>query len=84
MANNPSAKKRIRQNHKRRLANRYKLVKSRNLIQKFLRTSTKAEAQALYPEVISAIDILAKTNIIHRNKAARQKSRLTLRLNAMA
>lgn len=84
MANNPSAKKRIRQNHKRRLANRYKLVKSRNLIQKFLRASNKADAQKLYPEVISAVDILAKGNIIHRNKAARQKSRLTLRLNAMA
>ncbi len=83
MANNPSAKKRARQNHKRRLANRYKLVKSRNSVRKFMALTDKAAAQQMYTDVISTIDRLAKDNIIHDNKAARHKHQLTVRLNTL-
>lgn len=77
MANNPGAKKRIRQNHKRRLRNRYKLVKARNLIKKLRETSDAQQAKEMLPQVISSVDMLAKDNIIHKNRAARQKSQLT-------
>ena len=83
MANNPGAKKRIRQNEKRRLRNRYKLVKARNLLKSYLEAESVDKAQELYPQVTSAIDKLVKANIIHRHKAARHKSQVDRHLNAL-
>lgn len=82
MANNPGAKKRIRQNETRRLRNRYKLVKARNLLKTFMESEDADQKKELYPQVMSAIDKLVKAKIIHRNKAARHKSQATLHLNA--
>jgi small subunit ribosomal protein S20 len=76
MANHKSAKKRIRANAAKRLRNRYQAKTTRTLI-KTVRTSTdKAEAQSLYTKVASLLDKLAKKNVIHKNKAANQKSKL--------
>lgn len=76
MANHKSAKKRIRANAAKRLRNRYQAKTTRTLI-KTVRTSTdKAEAQSLYNKVASLLDKLAKKNVIHKNKAANQKSKL--------
>ena len=76
MANHKSAKKRIRANAAKRLRNRYQAKTTRTLI-KTVRTSTdKAEAQSLYSKVASLLDKLAKKNVIHKNKAANQKSKL--------
>ena len=44
----------------------------------------RAEAQAAMPEVVKAADKAAQRNVIHPNKAARIKSRLMKRLNALS
>ena len=77
MANNPGAKKRIRQNAVRRLRNRYRVTTTRTYIKKLRAAETKEAAEALLPVTISHIDRCVKRNIFHRNKAARLKSRLT-------
>ncbi len=77
MATHQSAKKRIRQNEKRRLRNRYYAVSTRNAIRKLRATTDKKEAEEMLPKVSSLIDKLAKRNIIHKNKAANLKSKLT-------
>ena len=76
MANHKSSLKRIRQTETRRLRNRYYAKTMRNAVRKFRATTDKAEAQAMYPAVQKMLDKLAKTNIIHKNKAANLKSKL--------
>jgi small subunit ribosomal protein S20 len=76
MANHQSAKKRIRQNEERRLHNKYYAKTARNAVRMLRATTEKAEAEALFPKVASMLDKLAKTNIIHKNKAANLKSGL--------
>ncbi|NDC29340.1 MAG: 30S ribosomal protein S20 [Bacteroidetes bacterium] len=76
MANHKSSIKRIRSNAAKRLRNRYQAKTTRTLIKR-LRTSTeKPEAEKLYVEVSSMLDKLAKKNVIHKNKASNQKSKL--------
>ena len=77
MANHKSAKKRIRQNEKRRVHNKYYAVSTRNAIRKLRATSDKEEAVSMLPKISSLIDKLAKINVIHKNKAANLKSKLT-------
>jgi small subunit ribosomal protein S20 len=84
MANHKSAIKRIRQTATRRLRNRYQHKTTRTLIKKLRTTTSKAEATALYPEVASKLDRLAKRNIIHKNKASNQKSKLAKFVNSLA
>ena len=81
MANHKSAEKRIRQSAAKRLHNRYYGKTMRNAIKKLRSTEEKEEAQAQLPKVNSLIDRLAKRNIIHKNKAANLKSKLTLHVN---
>ena len=76
MANHKSSLKRIRQTETRRLRNRYYAKTMRNAVRKLRATTDKAEAQAMYPAVQKMLDKLAKTNIIHKNKAANLKSKL--------
>lgn len=77
MANHKSALKRIRSSEVRRLRNRYQHKTTRTFIKRLKSTEDKKEAEELYPRVISMIDKLAKNNIIHKNKAANQKSSLS-------
>ena len=76
MAHHKSSLKRIRQTETRRLRNRYYAKTMRNAVRKLRATTDKAEAQALYPSVQKMLDKLAKTNNIHKNKAANLKSML--------
>ncbi len=76
MANHKSSIKRIRQEEKRRLHNRYYAKTMRNAVRKLRATTDKAVAVELYPSVQKALDKLAKRNIIHKNKAANLKSKL--------
>lgn len=76
MANHKSSLKRIRQEQKRRLRNRYYAKTMRNAVRKLRATTDKGEAQAMYPSVQKILDKLAKVNIIHANKAANLKSKL--------
>ena len=77
MANHKSALKRIRRNEAVRLRNRYQHKTTRNAIKKLRSETDKKKAEALRPSVVSMIDKLSKRNIIHSNKAANLKSKLT-------
>jgi small subunit ribosomal protein S20 len=83
MANHKSSKKRIRQSETKRLHNRYYAVTARNAVRKLRSLTEKAEAEALYPQVVAMLDKLAKTNVIHANKADNLKSKLQLHINKM-
>ena len=84
MAHHKSAKKRIRQNAKRRLRNRYKKTTMRTMVKRLRATEDQEEAKALLPKVVSQIDKVAKSNIIHKNNAANLKSKLTKFVNGLA
>ncbi|MBL7826971.1 MAG: 30S ribosomal protein S20 [Saprospiraceae bacterium] len=84
MAHHKSALKRIRQNEKRRLQNRYYKKTARTAIKNLRDLKDKAEADSFLPKVISMIDRLAKKGNIHRNKAANLKSGLMRHVNALA
>ncbi|MDD2381641.1 MAG: 30S ribosomal protein S20 [Mariniphaga sp.] len=81
MANHKSALKRIRQNDKKRVHNRYYAKTTRNAVKKLRNETNKEEAEKSFSEVVSMIDKLAKRNIIHKNKAANLKSKLALQIN---
>ncbi len=83
MANHKSALKRIRSNESKRLVNKYKHKTTRNAIKKLRELTDKKEAEAMFPDVTSMIDKLAKKNIIHANKAANLKSGLALHIAAL-
>ena len=83
MANHKSALKRIRQTEKRRVHNRYYGKTMRNAVRKFRALDDKKEAEAKLPRIFSIIDKLAKKSIIHKNKAANIKSKLTRHVNSM-
>jgi small subunit ribosomal protein S20 len=84
MAHHKSALKRIRQNTKRRLQNRYYKKSARTAIKNLREMKSKEEATPFLPKVISMIDRLAKRGNIHRNKASNLKSGLTLFVNGLA
>lgn len=83
MANHKSSLKRIRQTKTRTLHNRYYAKTMRNAVRKLRAMTNKEEAQALYPSVQKMLDKLAKTNIIHRNKAANLKSGLCRHISSL-
>jgi len=84
MATHQSAIKRIRQNEKRRVHNKYYAKTARNAIRKLRDTENTKEAKDLLPKVVSMLDKLAKRNIIHSNKAANLKSKLTRHINTLS
>ena len=83
MANHKSAWKRIRSNDKKRIQNRYHGKTMRNAIKKFKSIEVKADADAQLPGMVSMIDKMAKRAIIHKNKAANLKSKLTKKINSL-
>jgi len=83
MAHHKSALKRIRQDEKKRVHNKYYAKTTRNAIKALRNATDKEEAEKLYPGVIAMIDKLAKRNIIHKNKASNLKSSLTLKVNQL-
>lgn len=83
MANHKSSLKRIRQEKVRTLHNKYYAKTMRNAVRKLRATTDKEAALKLYPTVQKMLDKLAKTNIIHKNKAANLKSSLTKRIVAL-
>ena len=83
MANHKSSLKRIRQTKVRTLHNKYYAKTMRNAVRKLRALTNKDEAVKLYPTVQKMLDKLAKTNIIHKNKAANVKSSLALHINKL-
>ena len=84
MPNHKSSEKRVRQSEKRRLVNKNNRGRLRTSIKR-LRTALAAgnseELSALLPQTISTIDKAVQKGVLHRNAAARHKSRLTARVN---
>lgn len=84
MANHKSCEKRIRQDKKRTLHNKYYAKTTRNAVRKLRAMNDKEEAVKLYPVVQKMLDKLAKRNIIHKNKAANIKSSLSAHIQKLA
>ncbi len=84
MANHKSAIKRIRQTKTRTLHNKYYAKTMRNAVRKLRALSERAEAEKMYPMVQEMLDKLANKNIIHKNKAANIKSKLSQHISKMA
>lgn len=86
MANIASAKKRIRQNTKRRARNRLYISRSRSYIKNARLALEAGEYEAAEQAVKKAtieLDRAASKGVIHRNNAARRKSRLQKHLAAL-
>ncbi len=83
MANHLSSEKRIRQTITRREHNRYYGKTMRNAIKDFRALENKEEASKKLMEMYSLIDKTARRGIIHKNKAANLKSKLTLMVAKM-
>ena len=83
MANHKSSLKRIRQTKTRTLHNKYYAKTMRNAVRKLRATTNKEEAIKMYPAIQKMLDKLAKTNIIHKNKAANLKSSLRLHISKL-
>lgn len=87
MANSPQAKKRARQAEKRRQHNASLRSAVRTAIKKVvaaINTGNAENAKQVYTDAVPVIDRMADKGIIHKNKAARHKSRLSAQIRAMA
>lgn len=86
MANSAQARKRARQAEKRHEHNMAQRSAVRTSIKKVLKaiaTGDKAQAEAAYKDASPMIDKMANKGLIHKNKAARHKSRLNTRIRAL-
>lgn len=83
MANHKSAKKAIRSSAKKRLLNRYQHKTTRNMIKRLRDTTDSTVAVDLFKTVSSMLDRLAKRNVIHKNKASNNKSKLARLVNKL-
>lgn len=73
-----SAKKRMRQNDKRRLRNRMVKTRLKSLRKKVTASESSEEASQLLREAYKLYDRAADRGVVHKNKAAREKSRLAV------
>ncbi|HLU61233.1 MAG TPA: 30S ribosomal protein S20 [Gammaproteobacteria bacterium] len=86
MANTKQSKKRAKQAEQRRQHNASLRSMMRTHIKKVLKAVTagnKADAEAAYKAAVPVIDRMADKGIIHKNKAARHKSRLNNHIRGM-
>jgi len=81
MANHKSSLKRIRNSESKRLRNRYQGKTSRNALKEFFAITDKKDAGEKLPKLTSMLDRLAKTSVIHKNKASNLKSELAAHVN---
>jgi small subunit ribosomal protein S20 len=84
MPNHKSAEKRMRQSERRRKVNKGNRTRLRSSIKKLrsaLNTGKSAATGDLLAETISTIDKAVQKGVLHKNAAARHKSRLTVRYN---
>lgn len=84
MANLKQSKKRVKQDLKKRSFNKINLSIVKNSVKKYLRAIKNGYDGSffkLYSDVVSKIDKSAAKGVIHKNKAARIKSRLSSKVN---
>lgn len=87
MANIPSAKKRAIQAEERRIRNKSRRTEMRTSIKRVLQAvkgGDQGQAQEAYRHAVRIIDRSANRGIIHKNKAARHKSRLNEKVRNLA
>lgn len=87
MSNHKSAAKKARRDAEARLRNRSNRSTLKSAVKKFLAavsTGNKAEAAALLPKTLGVVDRAVRKGVFHKNAANRAKSRLTLKVNALA
>ena len=87
MPNHKSSEKRVRQNEKRRAVNRSNRSNLRTQIKKLraaVTASDKNQGLELLTPTISAIDKAVNKGVLHKNTAARYKSRLTMHVGKLA
>ena len=86
MAHSLSAKKRVRQNEKRRITNRSRKSMVRTQIKHFqtaIAAGDAENAQEQYRKLVKKLDKVASTSTMHKNTAGRIKSRMARQLNAL-
>lgn len=87
MANSAQARKRARQSEKQRQHNaslRSTLRTAIKKVAKAVQAGDKEAAKTVFQQSMSVIDSIADKKIVHKNKAARHKSRLSAAIKAMA
>jgi small subunit ribosomal protein S20 len=87
MANHKSAAKKARRDVVARLRNRANRSALKSAVKKFLSViaaGNKAEATKLLPGTLGLVDKACRKGVMHKNAANRAKSRLTLKVNALA
>lgn len=87
MPNHKSAEKRVRQTEKRNAINRGHRTRLRTAIKNLraaLASGNTESTKELLPKTVSIIDKAVQKGVLHRNAAARHKSRLTARVNQAA
>ncbi|HIJ66999.1 MAG TPA: 30S ribosomal protein S20 [Planctomycetes bacterium] len=86
MAHSLSAKKRVKQNAKRKVRNRARKSMVKTQIKHFEGALTEGDvekASEQYKQLVKRIDKVASTSTLHKNTAARMKSRFARRLNSL-
>jgi len=84
VAHSLSAKKRVRQNEKRRMLNRSRKSMVKTLVKRFEQAITSGNlesAQQEYAKIVKTLDKVASQGTLHKKTAARKKSRLSKKLN---
>lgn len=87
MANHKSAIKKMRQDEVRRMRNKAYKTRFKNVVKKVetaISEQNQEAAQEAFKEAVPIIDRIAGKGIIHKNKAARKKSRLAKKIKALA
>lgn len=86
MANSAQARKRVRQAEKRRQRNAGQRSMLRTKVKRVFAAITdgnKADAESAFRDAVPVLDHMARKGIIHKNKAARYKSRFSAQIRAL-
>lgn len=84
MPQHKSAAKRVRQSERRRVANVTRRSRMKTAVKKIIAATEKEAATQELKNTLSILDRMAVKGMIHRNKAANLKSKLTRRVNALS
>ena len=86
MANSPQARKRVRQAVKRRTRNASQRSMMRTRVKQVfsaIESGDKSGAETAFKDAVPVLDHMARKGLIHKNKAARYKSRFNAQIRAM-
>ncbi len=86
MANSPQARKRVRQAVKRRSRNASQRSMMRTRVKQVfsaIESGDKSGAETAFKDAVPVLDHMARKGLIHKNKAARYKSRFNAQIRAM-